>query len=563
MVKYYHKERLLSIRRRFIVMKRYTVGVDFGTLSARCTVLDTVSGETVFSAVMEYPHGVMSDALPDGTKLPSDFALQHPSDYVEALSFTVREALTRARISPTEVGGIGIDFTACTMLAVDGEGVPLCLTPEFQNEPHAYVKLWKHHGAAEEADRINALAKEKGEEWLGIYGGKISCEWMQPKIMETLRCAPEVFYAADRFTEAADWLSWLLTGKETHSVSFAGYKALYNAETGYPSDSFMTALDSRLHGIVGTKISTEVYGMDKSAGVLNKKGAEITGLDEGTALSLPIIDAHASMPALGIDGEGVLMLILGTSGCHIINSAEKRNVPGSAGYVKDAVIPGYYTYEAGQAALGDIFDWFVKTSVPSSYFEEAKEKGIGIHKLLREKAKGLSVGESGLVALDWHNGNRSPLSDSSLSGLILGMTLSTKPEEMYRAWLEATAYGTRMIIENFESNGIPVRKIVASGGIAKKDELMMQIFADVTRRTIEVSDSEQSAALGSAIAASVAAGIYPSMKEAIVRFKKAPQIIYTPIPENSAAYEKLFSEYKELHEYFGKQNSVMKRLKTK
>ena len=532
-------------------MKQYVIGIDYGTLSGRTVLVNTETGEGVAEATHSYAHGVMDETLPCGKKLPANYALQHPNDYLEVLRTTVPTVLKQANVNADDVVGIGIDFTACTVLPIDQAGTPLCMKEEYENEPHAYVKLWKHHAAQPEADVITALAEKRGEPWLPIYGGKISSEWVLPKLLQVLREAPEVYENTDRFIEAADWLSLMLTDTETHSAAFAGYKGLWNAETGYPNDAFMTALDERLHGVVGTKLSEKVLGMDQIAGRLSVRGASLTGLPVGIPVALPMIDAHAAMPALNITGDGDLMMIVGTSTCHILNSTQGKNVEGICGYVKDGVIPGFYTYEAGQAAVGDSFDWFVKNCVPASYTEEAKEKGINLHKLLREKASKLKVGESRLLALDWLNGNRSILVNAHLTGLILGLTLQTKPEEIYRALIEATAYGTRVIVEQYEQNGIEIKSICAAGGIAQKDEMMMQIYADVLNREIRIAGSTQAGALGSAIYASVAAGIYPDVKSAAERLAKPDLKVYKPNEENRNAYSKLYAEYKKLHDYFG------------
>ena len=541
---------------------KYVIGIDYGTLSGRTVLVNTETGEEVAEATLAYAHAVMDEKLPSGKKLPANYALQHPNDYLDVLRTTVPSVLKQARVNANEVVGIGIDFTACTVLPIDKEGTPLCMKAEYENEPHAYVKLWKHHAAQSEADEITALAAKRNEPWLPIYGGKISSEWALPKILQVLREAPEIYDNTDRFLEAADWLSLMLTETETHSAAFAGYKGLWNAETGYPNDAFMTALDERLHGIVGTKLSEKVLGMDQIAGTMSARGASLTGLPVGIPVALPMIDAHAAMPALGITGDGDLMMIVGTSTCHILNSTQSKNVEGICGYVKDGVIPGCYTYEAGQAAVGDSFDWFVKNCVPASYTDEAKEKGMNIHKLLREKASRLNAGESGLLALDWFNGNRSILVNANLTGLILGMTLQTKPEEIYRALIEATAYGTRVIVEQYEKNGIEIKSLCAAGGIAQKDGMMMQIYADVLNREIRIAGSTQAGALGSAIYASVAAGIYPDVNTAARRLAKPDLKVYKPNQENHKAYSKLYTEYKKLHDYFGKsENDVMQRLR--
>ena len=541
-------------------MKKYVIGIDYGTLSGRCVLVDVKSGDEVAESVLNYPRAVMDERLPNGERLPASYALQHPEDYLDVLKTTIPDVLKKASITADDVVGLGIDFTACTILPMDMNGTPLCMKDEYKDERHAYVKLWKHHAAQGEADEINELATKRGEKWLSIYGGKVSCEWALPKILQVLREAPEIYENTCRFIEAADWLSLILTGEETHSAVFAGYKGLWNAETGYPSNDFMVALDSRLDGIVGTKLSTNVLGMDKTAGKIDARGAQLTGLKVGTPVSLPMIDAHAAMPALNITGDGDLMLILGTSACHILNSKDAKTVEGICGYVKDGVIPGLYTYEAGQAGVGDIFDWFVKNCVPASYTEEAKEKGISIHKLLREKANKLSVGESGLLALDWWNGNRSVLVNSNLTGMLLGMTLGTKPEEIYRALIEATAYGLKVIVEQYENSGISIKSICAAGGIAQKDEMMMQIYADVLGRDIRIAGSTQAGALGSAIYAAVAANIYTDVKTAAKKLSKSDVKLYKPIKENVKTYKMLYKEYKILHDYFGKENMVMERI---
>ncbi len=542
-------------------MKKYAIGIDYGTLSGRAVLVDTETGNELAESVLEYPHGVMDESLPSGRALPEKYALQHPGDYIEVLKSTVPDVLSKAGVSAADVAGIGIDFTACTVLPVREDGTPLCFDEKYADEPHAYVKLWKHHAAQPEADEINLKAAQRQEKWLAIYGGKISSEWVFPKVLQVLREAPEIYRDTARFIEAGDWLSWMLTGTETHAAAFAGYKALWNSEDGYPSPEFLEAVDPGLKDIVGTKLSRQVLPVDRKAGVLNKYGAGITGLEAGTPVALPMIDGHAAMPALGITGEGVLMLIMGTSSCHIINSGKVINIPGVCGYVKDGVIPGFYTYEAGQACVGDGFDWFVRNCVPEKYAAEAREKGISIHKLLRMKASQSAPGQSGVIALDWFNGNRSVLDDSDLSGMILGLTLGTKPEDIYRALIEATAFGTRMIIESFVNSGIAINSITASGGIARKDEMMMQIYADVTGREINVAGTSQAGALGSAIYASVAGGLFDSVAEAADKLAVKHDKVYRPDPERQKAYDRLYGEYKLLHDYFGRGgNDVMKRL---
>lgn len=541
--------------------KQYVIGVDFGTLSGRALLLNAVTGEELGESVMEYPHGVMDTALPDGTPLPPFYALQHPKDYVEVLSATVRDVVRKSGIEPHEVAGMGIDFTTCTILPVNEAWEPLCNLPEYEKRRHAYVKLWKHHAAQPLADEITALAGMRGEAWLPRYGGKVSCEWMIPKILEILREDPEIYHASARFIEAADWLSVLLTGEESHSSAFAGFKAMWDEEKGYPSDAFFTALDPALHGIVGTKLSEKMRDVTQIAGKLNARGAEMTGLPQGVPLSIPMLDAHAALPALNIMKPGEMLLILGTSSVLIAHDEQKREINGICGYVKNGPAPGYYTYEAGQAGCGDVFDWFVRTGVPASYEREAEARGIGVHALLREKAETLRPGESGLIALDWVSGNRSVLANYGLSGMLLGMNLQTKPEEIYRAWIEGTAFGLRMIMEQYEAGGMRIGSICAAGGIAKKDRMLMQIYADVTGRSIRVAETAQAGARGSAIYAAYAGGIYGTVAEAAERLSVGNAGEYRPIEENRKIYEELFREYTTLHDYFGRGgNRVMERM---
>ncbi len=542
--------------------KRYVLGVDFGTLSARALLIDAESGSEVAEASCSYPHGVMDMTLPCGKKLPPKYALQHPSDYLDVLGKTVRNVLTLAGVSPEEVAGMGIDFTTCTWLPIDTDGTPLCLLPRYENEPHAYVKLWKHHGATTYAEEIDRVAVQRKEKWFSVYGQKSSSEWALAKTLETLREAPKVFDDAYRFMEVADWLSLLLTGKETHGINFAGLKAFWSGDHGgFPGNDYMKAVDPRFDNIIGGKLSASVNALPEIAGTLNDKGAALTGLNVGTPLALPIADAHAAVPGLNVTKEGDLLLIVGTSSVHMVNAKERHNITGICGYVKDGVIPGYYIYEAGQAGCGDCFDWFVKNCIPAAYRDEADKRGISIHAYLREKAIPLTPGESGLLALDWWNGSRSPLKNDCVSGTILGLTMTTKPEEIYRALIEATAFGTRQIIENFENGGIAINNICAAGGIALKDAMMMHIYADVTGRTIHVARTAQAAARGSAVMAAVAAGLFSDIKEAAAHFAQEPAFTYHPNPKNHEIYNKLYAEYRRLHDYFGKeQNTVMQHL---
>lgn len=545
-------------------MKKYTIGLDFGTLSVRALLVNALTGNEIASSVFVYPHGVMELQLPDGTPLEKDFALQHPRDYVEGLAYTIKDILSSSNVNKKDIIGIGVDFTACTMLPVTNDGTPLCYLDEFVSQPQSYVKLWKHHAAQPQADRMNAIAEKRGEEFIKRYGGKINCEWEMPKLMEVLDKSPEVYNAMRYYVEAADWIVWIFTGKYFRNACCAGYKGLWNKNNGYPSKEYFKALDSKLENVIEDKFDVDILYPGDRAGYLNSYGAALTGLCEGIAIAVPVIDAHAALPAAGIKDKGRMLAIMGTSTCHIL-LGEDRPIEGVSGIVEDGVIVGEFAYEAGQACVGDHFQWVVEKIVPNEYYKQAKEKEMNIYKYMDEKAAKLRVGESGLLALDWFNGNRSILVDANLTGMILGLRLTSTVEEIYRSLIEATAFGTRIIVENFKNNGVKVNELIISGGIAEKSPFTMQVYADVMNMPLMISDSKQTGALGSAIYASVAAGAksggYDDIREAITRMGKLKDKIYNPIKDNVDAYNKLYNEYKILHDYFGKENQVMKRLK--
>ena len=547
-------------------MSKYAIGLDFGSLSGRALLVEVETGREIATVVMEYPHGVMDENLPNGTKLEVDWALQHPQDYLDVLHDIVPSVVKQASIDPKDVIGIGVDFTACTILPIDYDGIPLCFMKEYRSQPHAYVKLWKHHAAQDEANRLNEIAEDRGERFLKRYGGKISSEWLVPKIWQIINEAPDIYQRADRFIEAGDWLVLKMTGEEKRSSCSAGYKGLWHKQEAYPSKEFYKSLDPRLENLIEEKLSTDIYPIGSKAGGLTDSAAKRLGLNPGTPVAVAIIDAHAALPAVGITEEGKMLMVMGTSTCHMVLAKEEKWVPGVGGIVEDGMIPGYFGYEAGQACVGDHFEWFVDNCVPLEYHQEARERGINLHVLLTEKAEQLVPGESGIIALDWWNGNRSILVDGDLTGLLIGCTLRTRPEEIYRALIEATAFGTRMIVDTFEENGISIQELYAAGGIAEKNQMLMQIYADVTNREIRISASSQTSALGSAMLGAVAAGAsaggYDNIQEAAKKMTSFKDLTYKPIPQNTESYNLLYEEYKKLHDYFGLgENNVMKRLK--
>jgi L-ribulokinase len=548
---------------------KYSIGVDFGTESGRAVLVDVADGREIATSVYSYQNGVIDEQLPITGRnivLEPDWALQDPEDYLRTFQNTIPAVLKESGVNPADVIGVGIDFTACTMLPVRKDGTPLCMLPAFREKPHAWVKLWKHHAAQPEADRINETARRMGQTWLDRYGGKISSEWFFSKVLQILTEAPEIYAASDRMLEAADWVIWQLTGVETRNSCTAGYKALWSKRDGFPEADYFNALDPRLADVIDAKLSREVVPTGRRAGRLTEQAAEWTGLLPGTAVAIANVDAHVAVPACSVTEPGRMVMIMGTSICHMLLGTQAHNVPGMCGYVEDGIIPGFFGYEAGQSCVGDHFAWFVENCVPAAYEHEAQARGLDIHQLLEEKAARLKPGESGLLALDWWNGNRSVLVDVDLTGLLLGATLATKSEEIYRALIEATAYGTRVIIEAFEKHGVPVHELVACGGLPEKNKLLTQIYADVAGRPIRVSASTQTPALGSAMFGAVAAGGkaggYDSIFDAVKTMAHLKDEVYRPIPENQRVYESLFAEYVLLHDYFGRGgNDVMKRLK--
>jgi L-ribulokinase len=548
---------------------RYAVGLDFGTESGRAVLVDVATGAEVATAIHEYANGVIDRRLPapdTDVVLEPDWALQDPDDYLATIRATVPRLLAETGIDPADVVGVGIDFTACTMLPTTADGTPLSRLPEFRREPHAWVKLWKHHAAQPEADRINETAAARGEDWLPRYGGRISSEWFYSKSLQILDEAPHIYRAADRLIEAADWVIWQLTGVETRNSCTAGYKAIWSKRDGFPSAGYFGDLDSGFSSVVDEKMSRDVRSIGERAGQLTAEAAAWTGLPPGTAVAIANVDAHVSVPAVGVTAPGTMVAVMGTSTCHMVLGSQLALAEGMCGVVEDGIIPGFFGYEAGQSAVGDIFAWFTKQAVPPEVHEEARREGLTVHGVLERDAARLRPGENGLLALDWWNGNRSILVDVELSGLLVGATLATTPADIYRALLEATAFGTRAIIESLEGAGVAVDRVVACGGLPDRNPLLMQLSADITGREFEVAASNQAPALGSAmygaVAAGAAAGGYDSIEEAAAAMVRPGVRTYRPDPSAKAIYDDLFRDYLTLHDHFGRGgNDVMRRLR--
>jgi L-ribulokinase len=537
------------------------IGIDFGTLSGRAVVVAVRDGEELGSGVHEYANGVIDDVLPaTGARLPPQWALQDPDDWLEVLHRAVPEALASAGVAPDQVIGIATDFTASTPLPVLADGTPLCRVPELAGRPHAYPKLWKHHAAQAQADRVNAVARERSESWLARYGGFISAEWEFAKALQVLEEDPEVYARTDRWIEAADWIVWQLCGHETRNACTAGYKAIHQ-DGRYPSEDYLRALDERFANFVSDKVAAPLSPLGGRAGGLTAQAAAWTGLPEGLAVAVGNVDAHVTAPAARAIAPGQMLMIMGTSTCHVMNADLLTEVPGMCGVVDGGIVPGLWGYEAGQSGVGDIFAWLVDNTVPGRYHDEARERGLSVHEHLSQLAAAQEVGEHGLVALDWNNGNRSVLVDHELSGLIVGLTLATRAEDIYRALVEATAFGTRTILDTFAAAGVPVTELYAAGGLVK-NAFVMQVYADVTRMPLHVIGSEQGPALGSAIHAAVAAGAYPNVFAASAAMGRVMRDAFVPDERRADAYEPLYEAYTRLHDHFGRGgDDVMHRLR--
>jgi L-ribulokinase len=544
-------------------LKNYSIGLDFGTESVRALLVDVKTGEAVATAVETYADGVIDERLPGNIqRLPPDWALQNPADWMTGVERTIRKVIDDARVDAAAVVGIGVDFTSCTVLPTAADGTPLCQIGAFKGEPHAWPKLWKHHGAEPEAERVTQVAAERGERWLSRYGGRISSEWLLPKALEIAVHAPRVYDAAERIVEGGDWVVWQLTGELARNACAAGYKGTWHKREGYPGSQYLRALRPGFENLYDAKIAGPVMAPGTAVGTLRPELAARLGLRPGTAVAAPIIDAHAAVLGGGVGIPGTFVMMMGTSTCQLLLAEHERPVEGMAGVVEDGIVPGYYAYESGQAAVGDLFAWFAHHAVPPSYHEAASNEKLTVQELLTARAEGLGPGASGVLALDWWNGNRSTLGRSDVSGLLLGATLSTRPEEIFHALIEATAFGTRAIVESFTDQGLPIESIVGGGGLTRNG-LLMQIYADVTGREIAVAGASQASALGAAMLGAVAAGD-GSLTDVVGRMAPRPSRVYRPDERKRREYDVLYQQYKRLYDYFGRgENEVMALLRAR
>jgi L-ribulokinase len=446
-------------------MSRLALGLDFGTESVRALLVD-LRGRERGVAVARYRYGQIVESLPGtGERLPPSFALQHPSDWLESAARATRAAMRAAAVSTKEIIGVGVDFTSCTMLPALADGTPLCLLPKFAHNKFAWPKLWKHHGAVSQTARINAAARERSEPWLDRYGGMVGLEWFFPKVLETIEAAPAIAAAAEVWIEAGDWVVWQLTGNLIRSTCQAGYKALWSRQHGFPSAEFFQAVDLRLASVAAEKLPGDFRAPGEAAGTLTGAIAKRLGLSPGVPVSTAIIDAHAGVPGAGAADPGTLVMVLGTSSCHMLNAQERRSVPGVAGIVEDGILPGFVGYETGQAAVGDAFDW-LRRMLGARSFDS-----------LNARAADVNPGADGVLCIDWLNGCRTPLMNGSLTGMFTGLTLSHTPAHFYRALLEGSALGLRWIVDLLREHGVPVERFVATGGLPHQNPLLVQIYA--------------------------------------------------------------------------------------
>lgn len=543
-----------------------TVGLDYGTLSCRAVLVRTDNGAVVAEGEYVYPYAVMDRALPDGTPLPPSWALQHPQDHLDALLFLVPELLRKSGVNASQVVGIGVDSTASTVMALDEALLPLCLDPQWQSHPHAWTKLWKHHAAGEYARRLTETAKERSPLLLRRYGGMIGAECLLAKVIETRVCDPALFDRAYGFMELGDWITSLLVGSVTAGGPYLTCKALYDPETGYPDRDFLASVAEGAEDVpdklAASLPDARIAWPGERIGTLCPSMAKKLGLSAGTAVSAPQMDGYAGFPGSGVRGANELLMMIGTSTAFIVHDRRELAVPGVCGAVPNADLPGCVCYAAGQGCVGDMLAWFVENGVPAVYSERASASGMGLHDYLSLLAGRKRPGETGLLSLDWFNGNKSVLADPALSGLILGLDIHTHPEDIYRCLIEGSAFGARKIIENYEEHGLYVDGITACGGIARKNPFFMQIYSDVIGRPLRAVDCSQTGALGSAVFAAAGAGVFESVEDAIGTMARHPVRVYSPDAENHRVYDTLYRDYLRLHDFFGTEDSgIMHRLR--
>ncbi len=539
-----------------MIERAYAIGIDFGTESGRALLLDARTGEELAVSVVRYPSGVIDRELPGtGEPLPPDWALQDPDDWVTVLEQAIPAILEQADADGEDVVGIGVDFTSCTVLPVTAAGVPLCTIEPWRTRRQAWPKLWKHHAAQSVADRLNEVALTRNEDFLSRYGGRISSEWYFPKLIEVWLDDREVYDASARYIEATDWIVWWLCGREQRQSCTAGYKAFWSPIEGLPPTDFFTAAYPGFDR-PADKLGTQFVALGTRAGALRPDVAARLGLPESVAVAVGNVDSFVSVPGAGVEHPGTYVMVVGTSICDMVVDRREIRLPGITGVVKDGILPGLYGYEAGQVAVGDMLAWYVDTFSP----------GAESYRRLEDAAAALKPGETGLLALDWWNGNRTILADADLTGVICGLTLHSTQPEIYRALLESIVFGNRRIMENFAEHGFELAEIVACGGIAQRSPLIMQLLADTSGRVVRVPDSSEIPARGSALFGAVAGGYFTDIGTAIEAARPGDSRVYSPDPAVKEVYDRVYGIYRSLYDKLGRTDvellHELKRIRT-
>ncbi|TWU19105.1 Ribulokinase [Allorhodopirellula heiligendammensis] len=522
-----------------------SLGLDFGTESVRAVLVDS-TGKQHGTATVPYAHGQITSSLPGGSEpLPPHYALQAPQDWVDSAAEATRAAIAQAGITADRVIGVGVDFTSCTMLPTTRAGTPLCDLETFRGTALAWPKLWKHHGAMKQTAHMNEVATARNESFLKRYGGTIGLEWFFPKMLETIEDAPEVAAAAEIWIEAGDWFVWQLVGGPADSLARstcqAGYKAMWSAAEGYPSQEYFSAVSPQLAAAVENCLPGEMRSPGERAGSLSDAMAERFGLAPGIAVSTAIIDAHAAVPGVGAGDPGTLVMVMGTSSCHMLNSHTLADITGVAGVVDGGILPGLYGYETGQAAVGDAFAWLRNLL------------GLESFDSLSESAMQLPPGAEGVTCLDWMNGCRTPLMDGELRGAFTGLGLHHSGEHLYLAMLEASAFGLRWIVELLREGGVEINRLIATGGLPHHNRAFIEVYADVIGCEIEIHPSTQATAVGAAVLGMIAAGSQASgfseIAAAATAMAAAPQSqfdVVSPRADRAEKYNGLYRRYRDL-----------------
>lgn len=545
-------------------MSKYTIGLDFGSLSGRAVLYDIETGNAIESSTYDYRHALMKNYLPDGTKVPYKFSLQHPQDYLDTMIITVKDVIEE--VSVDDIIGIGIDFSSSTTIPVNSEGTPMCFFSDFTSEPNAYAKAWNHHSSKKYAIKMTELAKEQYPDIINRYGGSIASAWLFPKLWELIEQAPDLYEEMSYYIEAGDWIVWQLTGKQVRSTAFAGFKGLWNPTDGYPPKEYLNQLNPKLAEAVDTKLNAPIKPVYSLAGKLTKSAAQMLGLKTGTTVTVANADNQAVIPAVNAIKDGQLIATMGNNISYLLASDEELFLNGISGVCKDTLLPNKYGYIAGPNPLGENFGWFLTNLIPPDYHQEAKNQNRNLHSYLAQLMMKLKPGESGVIAFDWFKGNRAIRSDFDLTAMFFGITNDTKTEELYRALIEACCFSARKVIDLLRENHFKIDELYCVGSLPEKNPFIMQLYADILNIPIKISDGNQSPALGSAIIAAYVAGSknggYDSFELACEKMSKIKDRIYMPIKENVEIYEQLYDIYCELYNILAiKNKTVLHRLR--